>query len=130
VKALLFLPIILPFATAAATLIFRYRVTWQQNVSLLGTVLHFGLCIQLLADISRNGMITLQVADWPAPFGITLAADHLSAILVAAAGCLSLAAMAYARAEIDEDLLFAGFHPLRFQYPPLTGIPVLLARSF
>jgi len=112
VKALLFLPIILPFATAAATLIFRYRVTWQQNVSLLGTVLHFGLCIQLLADISRNGMITLQVADWPAPFGITLAADHLSAILVAVTGCLSLASMAYARAEIDEDLLFAGFHPL------------------
>ena len=111
-NALLVLPIIVPFATAAASLFFRRNLLWQQNISLLGAVLHFGICIRLLVDISQNGIATLQMADWPAPFGITLAADHLSAILVAVTGCLSLAAMAYARAEIDEDLLSAGFHPL------------------
>ena len=111
-NALLVLPIIVPFAAAAASLFFRRNLLWQQNISLAGAVLHFGICIRLLADVSQNGIITLQMADWPAPFGITLAADHLSAILVAVTGCLSLAALAYARAEIDEELLSAGFHPL------------------
>jgi multicomponent Na+:H+ antiporter subunit D len=109
---LLVLPLILPFATAAATLGFRKAQAGQQAISLAGAALHFGICILLLFDVSRGGMETMQVGSWPAPFGITLAADHLSAILVAVTGTLSLSAIAYARAEIGTEMLSAGFHPL------------------
>ncbi len=111
-NAMLVLPIILPFAAAAASLLVKGNVWWQQTVSLLGSVLHFGACLWLFFHVCQIGVAALQVADWPAPFGITLVADHLSAILVAVTGTLSLAAMAYARAEISTDLLSAGFHPL------------------
>lgn len=109
---MLVLPIIVPFAVAAAGLLFRKDFERQQTLSILGAVLHFGVCMGLLFHVSKNGISTLQVAGWPAPFGVTLAADHLSVILVAVTGTLGLAVMVYAKAEIKTGMLAAGFHPL------------------
>ena len=111
-NCLLVLPIIVPFAVAAAALLFRKNFERQQTLSMTGGVLHFGVTLGLLFHVCQNGIQTMQVASWPAPFGITLAADHLSVILVAVTGVLGLAAVVYSKAEIKTGMKAAGFHPL------------------
>jgi len=109
---LLVLPIILPFAAAATTFTLPKNDRLQNNLGILAAVLHFAACIYLLFYVSENGIISTQIGDWPAPFGITLVADHLSAIMVAVTGILSLSVTVYSKAEISPALLKAGYHPM------------------
>jgi multicomponent Na+:H+ antiporter subunit D len=108
----LVLPIILPFAFAAMTLQFGKDFRLQQNLSILGAFLHCGACLFLLVKVCNNGISSTQIGNWPAPFGITIVADHLSAIMVAVTGILNLSVMVYSKAEIKASLLKAGYNPL------------------
>jgi len=111
-SCLLVLPIIVPFVAAAAGLLFRTDFERQQAVGMGGAALHFMVCLGLLFHVCKNGISTIQMANWPAPFGITLAADHLSVILVAVTGTLGLCVMLYSKAEIKTGMIAAGFYPL------------------
>jgi multicomponent Na+:H+ antiporter subunit D len=109
---LLVMPIIIPFAVAALCLLLRGDAERQQHFSMLGGLLHFGACLGLLVHVYQNGMATMQVAGWPAPFGITLVADHLSVIMVAVTGILGLSGIVYSKAEIRPHMMGAGYHSL------------------
>ncbi len=54
----------------------------------------------------------LQISGWPAPFGITLVADLLSAMLVVAVGVVGVAVTAAAFAGVDPQREAFGYHPL------------------
>ena len=54
----------------------------------------------------------LQVSGWPAPFGITLVADLLAAMLVVAVGVVGVAITAAAFAGVDPRREAFGYHPL------------------
>jgi multicomponent Na+:H+ antiporter subunit D len=109
---LIVLPLILPFATATLALALNKNLERQYKASLLGGTLHCAACLLLLANVYRDGMTVIQVGKWPSPFGITLAADHLSAILVAITGILGLAVIVYSRVEIKPFLRRGGYDPL------------------
>ena len=106
------LPVILPFAVATAALGFRDHPLWQNRISVLGAFLHLAACAALFIQVIRGGIQTMQIGDWKAPFGITLAADHLSVVMIMAAAILGAAVALYSRSEIDADLLRSGYHPL------------------
>ncbi len=105
-------PVIVPFATAALTLLLWRRPRAQQAVSLVGAATHLAACAAVLAAVAGGGIRVLQVGNWPAPFGITLVADHLSALMLIITGILGLATAVYARAELDAALRSRGFHAL------------------
>ncbi|MFO7839294.1 MAG: Na+/H+ antiporter subunit D [Desulfosalsimonadaceae bacterium] len=109
---LLVLPVILPFGLAAASLGLRRDSGKQQRLAGFGGVVHFGICIALLVRIANSGIMSVQIGSWPAPFGITFVADHLSAIMIAVTATLGLAVTVYAKAEIAPRLVAAGFYPL------------------
>ncbi len=111
-NALLVSPIILPLITAAITLGFRNYPARSNLISLLGSLLHLLACAMLFIQVIEKGIQVVQVGNWPAPFGITLAADHLSAILLLVTAILGFAVTLYSRAEIDTELLRSGYHPL------------------
>jgi multicomponent Na+:H+ antiporter subunit D len=54
----------------------------------------------------------LQVASWPAPFGITLVADLFSALLVVMVGIIAVAITASSFAGVDPRREALGYHPL------------------
>ena len=68
--------------------------------------------IALLVPSDRDGIQTLQLGDWPAPFGITMVADLFSAILVVLAGVLAVAITIYSSASIDRRRESFGYYPL------------------
>ncbi len=102
---LLIAPILLPMATGAALLLFdERRHRFKAGVNIASTLLLLILSIALLriADISPGpGSLThsYAVGGWPAPFGIVLVLDRLSALMLLLTSVLAAASMTYSLAR-------------------------------
>ena len=109
---LLVLPIMVPAVTAMLALL---AWTWpkvQRTLSVLGAATLAGVSVAILWDVQQQGIQAAQMGGWPAPFGITLVADDLSAGLLLVTGLVALAVSIYSMAGIDAARERFGFHPL------------------
>lgn len=106
------LPILIPLATAIAALFARKQRRAQRVISVCGAAALLGAGLLLLAAVWRDGIRTMQVGDWPAPFGITLAADLFSAMMVVMAGVIGVAVVVYSLESADIRHEEIGYHPL------------------
>jgi multicomponent Na+:H+ antiporter subunit D len=111
-SGLLVAPIIVPFAAAALALLGRRRPLFQHVSALTVAVIHLAAGGWLLYRVHHHGIAVLHVGGWPAPFGIALVADHLSALMVLITGVVYGAVVVYSRAEITEDDRQRGYYPL------------------
>jgi multicomponent Na+:H+ antiporter subunit D len=112
VNALLVAPILLPLATAIACLFLRRSATAQRAASVAGSFALLAVAALLLARVSQGAIAVTQVGAWPAPFGITLVADLLAAIMVLLAAITGTATLVYALGSLDGGRESWGFHPL------------------
>jgi multicomponent Na+:H+ antiporter subunit D len=62
----------------------------------------------------------MQAGGWPAPFGITLVADGLSAVMLVLSALVALAALVFAMADVTAGEAHQGHHPLT--HAMLAGI--------
>ncbi|MGB3407323.1 MAG: Na+/H+ antiporter subunit D [Jannaschia sp.] len=108
---LLPLPLILPFATAVLAFLFR-RNREGRWISVLGSAAMLLAGILLLMRVLAEGPIAAQMGEWPAPFGITLVADTLSAVMVVITGITALAVSIYAVTDITDEMEELGYHAL------------------
>jgi len=104
------LPILLPMAVALVLSLLRENQRRSHGVALAGAMLHLTLAILLLSFVLKHEIAVLWVGDWPAPFGICLAADYLSAVMVLITAVIHTAVTAYARHDIDPGLVRTGFY--------------------
>ncbi len=111
-KLFLFLPLIIPLATAVAGLLAWNRRGVQRLLGICGTMALLGTGVGLLAIVQRQGVVSVQAGNWPAPFGITLVADLFSAVMVVVAGAMGLAVAVYSLASADIEHESLGYHPL------------------
>lgn len=105
-------PIIVPFTAAALALLARERTRYQSLLALAAVAVYLAAGARLMYQVHQQGIVVLQAAGWPAPFGITLVADHLSALMILISGVVYWAVVVYSRAEIDADLIRRGYYPL------------------
>jgi multicomponent Na+:H+ antiporter subunit D len=115
VSAIVLLPVLVPLAAGALGLLAWRSGTAQRLIAVSGSAVLLAVGAVLLVVVERDGIQTLQLGDWPAPFGITMVADLFSAILVVLAGVLGVAVVLYSTATVDEGRQ-------RFAYYPLTMI--------
>jgi multicomponent Na+:H+ antiporter subunit D len=111
VSALLFVPIALPLACAGLGMVLRapwagWRLAAAAGLGVLGTG------VALVYWVWVHGTVALQVGAWPAPFGITLVADVLSAVMVVVAGGIHLVVVAYSGPSLDPARKAQGYYPL------------------
>ena len=105
-------PILIPLATTVLCIgLWKNRV-WQRAFSVAGAVSLLGAAISLLAATSDGQVVTTNAAGWPAPFGITLVADTLSALLVLLNGVIAVCIVLYSMGAIDRKRESFGYHPL------------------
>ena len=104
-------PVLWPLLSAAALLCLRTRPGLQRDLSTLSSAGLLALSGALLWRVLSAGILVAQPGDWPAPFGVTLVADPLSAIMVSITGVMAFAVALYARGDIG-DLERRGYHPL------------------
>ncbi len=90
------LPIIIPLLTGVLLMFFPRHLKGQRIVSLFSTILTVCASIYLVLTVRSNGILTVTLGSWPAPFGITLVSDMLSALLVTTTSILVLCIIWYA----------------------------------
>ena len=109
---LLILPILIPFLTAILALLARKPPQIQRLISIVGMAVTLSVAIGLLFSVLQNGIQAAQMGNWKAPFGITLVADLLSAIMVVLAALMGLAITVYSLVTVDERRESFGYYPL------------------
>lgn len=119
---LLIQPVLLHFALAVA-LLFCWRLPhWQRGISIAGSALAVLLAARLFSLVWVQGLQTVQAGNWPAPFGITLVADTLSATLVLLTALIGLAVSMYSgTAIVQRRIHFGYFAILHFLLMGLQG---------
>jgi multicomponent Na+:H+ antiporter subunit D len=105
-------PILVPLSTAVVLLLAPTRPLLQRWIALTGSIALLGAAVLLFRRVEADGIQVLQVGGWSAPFGITLVADLLAAMLVVAVGVVAVAITAAAFAGVDPRREAFGYHPL------------------
>ncbi|WP_320777973.1 Na+/H+ antiporter subunit D [Streptomyces sp. CRN 30] len=107
------LPVLLPAAGAGLSLLgLGRRAVRVLSTGFLAAVLACGVTLLALAD--RHGPQVLHVGGWPAPLGITLVADRLSALLLTVSALVALAVFVFAMGQgtaEERHRTVAVFHP-------------------
>lgn len=96
---LIALPLILPLLTAGVLLCLRHvneKIRHGINIASCAGLLLAAVTITI--RVMDQGVLALRAGSWPAPIGITLAADHLTAAMVLITAVTGLAVAVYAAA--------------------------------
>lgn len=100
---LLLLPIILPFFFAMILLFFREKIVVQRILTLVGLGLSLIAAFVLMAKVRADGIQSLTLGSWPAPFGIAMVSDMLSVLLVTTSIIITFFVVWYSFTSIGQE---------------------------
>ncbi len=100
---LLLLPIILPFFFGIILLFFPKQIKVQRTLVTVGLIVSFISALILMAKVKSDGIQTVTLGSWPAPFGITMVSDMLSVLLVTTTIVITFFVVVYSFTGIDEE---------------------------
>ena len=106
------LPILIPLTTAALSFAAWKSPRVQAALSVAGGAGLLASTVALVAAVHRDGILSLQAGGWPAPFGITLVADGLGALMALLAGIIGVAVLVSSIDDVDRQRKAFGYHPL------------------
>ena len=114
-------PVVLPLMTGAVlVLVGRRAPVWSRRLSLASVLAMLGVAVLLLRQAGGGEVQAYLLSNWRAPFGIALALDRLSALMLVLAALVGLASLLYAAG--GDDRRGAHFHALfQFQLMGLNG---------
>src|SRR5690625_6749499 len=98
---LLVLPIILPFLFAILLLFFKEQIKVQRVLTFFGLLVSLAASLTLIWKVKTDGVQAVTLGSWPAPFGISLVSDMLSALLVTTSILITLFVVIYSFTAID-----------------------------
>ena len=114
-------PIVLPLVVGAALILLeKARSRWVPWVSVAATALQLVLAVLLLVQASAGEVQAYLLGNWQAPYGIALALDRLSALMLLLTTVVACGALVYALGGDSARGLH--FHALfQFQLMGLAG---------
>jgi multicomponent K+:H+ antiporter subunit D len=114
-------PIVLPLVAGALLILLeQIRSRWVQPLSMLATLLLVAVCAGLFTQAGSGGVQAYLLGNWQAPFGIALALDRLSALMLVLTSVVALTGLLYATA--GDDKRGVHFHSLfQLQLMGLNG---------
>ena len=96
------MPVLIPLLAGALLLFAKGRGARIERAIGLGAAgALLPVALLLLGETAEGRILVYYVGDWPAPFGITLVADRLSALMLALAAILGFASQLYAGSGDD-----------------------------
>ncbi|MBG0838627.1 proton-conducting transporter membrane subunit [Ectopseudomonas toyotomiensis] len=118
--ALLVAPILVPLCSLLLAIILRRHLLAVRVLSLSGTALLLAVGLVLVWQAAQGVVLSGQVGDWQAPFGISLVIDRLSAVMIAISALVALVTLLYGVAKDNDSKIGRDFH--LFIQGLLTGI--------
>jgi multicomponent K+:H+ antiporter subunit D len=126
------LPVLLPAFTAMALLLLgdhggdthgghgHRRLLWARRIALASVLLGLALAVALAQRAATGELAVYHVGDWPAPYGIVLVVDRLSALMLVLTALVALPVLWYASGGWDAHGRY--FHAMfQFQLMGLNG---------
>ncbi|GEL08644.1 Na+/H+ antiporter subunit D [Salisediminibacterium halotolerans] len=107
---LLILPILIPLLAGVILIFFKNSKMIQRVISVIASAAMTGISGYLIYAVYNNGIQTIALGDWQAPFGIVLVADLLSVSLVFLAGILGLVTLFFAYQTFSAEREANYFH--------------------
>ncbi|MFM6986980.1 MAG: monovalent cation/H+ antiporter subunit D [Hydrogenophaga sp.] len=93
---------------------------WRRRISLLSTVLGLLMAAGLVQHAAQGELLVYRLGEWPAPFGIVMVVDRLSALMVLLTYLIALPVLWYAAGGWDGRGRY--FHAIfQFQLMGLSG---------
>jgi len=106
------LPIVLPLLSAIIMILSGNKIVFHKIVNLISTILQLVTGLLLLNIVTEQGIFSLTIGNWKAPFGISLVVDGLAAIMITMSAILSLSAAIFSSNTI-------GWYRKRYYFYPL-----------
>jgi multicomponent Na+:H+ antiporter subunit D len=106
------LPVIVQLFLGIILLMFWKKTRAQRLISALGSGLVLLLAIGLLTLVKKEGIQTIAVAGWKAPFGIVFVADLFSSSLVVLTSIAGLSVSLFSSAGISRSRMLFGYYPV------------------
>ncbi|MGR3765568.1 Na+/H+ antiporter subunit D [Rossellomorea sp. NS-SX7] len=109
---LLILPILIPLITAVILMFISKYIKVQRGISVVSTLATVASSLVLINKIHRDGIQTIALGSWKAPFGIILVSDMLSALLVTTTSIITLVVLFYSFKSIGMDRERFYYYPI------------------
>ncbi|MFA9558820.1 Na+/H+ antiporter subunit D [Evansella sp. AB-rgal1] len=117
---LVLLPVLVPFIVGVILIFFRNQLQVQRFVSGVTSFFLVFLSIYLIYNIYQDGIITLELGSWQAPYGIVLVGDLFASIMIVFASIVAVACLFFAFQTLHPDREKYYFYP--FYFFLLTGV--------
>lgn len=105
-------PIIVPVIAGLILLLFRKKIIFQRLFSILAVITVLIFSLLLIMKIKVEGIQTLQLGGWDAPFGISMVADMFSMILVLVTSIVAFCCLLYAFRTVGKEREMFYFYPM------------------
>lgn len=119
---LIILPVIIQLFVGIIALFFWRNVPIQRFVSVFGGIIALVASISLFIKVNQNGILTMNAANWEAPFGIVFVADLFSITMVLLTSISGLCVSIFSTVAIsNQRLKFGYFSIFHFLLMGLNG---------
>lgn len=107
---LLILPLVLPLLFSIGLFLLRAEKGLHSFTAFLASLALLITSILLFDRVMSRGLFTLQLGDWPAPYGITFVADAFSSLMCVVVSFLGLCTVLYSLVEIRSPRRTSGYY--------------------
>jgi multicomponent Na+:H+ antiporter subunit D len=114
------LPVLIPFIAGTLLILFRHYPRLQRISSGIVVFLLLFSAAFLLYLVYQEGIQTIALGNWPAPFGIVLVADLFSVLMVVLSSIVGVACLFFAYQTLSPEREKYFFYP--FYFFLLTGV--------
>lgn len=109
--------IAIPMAAGVLNIALHRFKSMQKLIASLGLALNLAASIWAVATVylgadAAGGVLVSQMGNWPAPFGITIAVDPLSAVMLVAAAIVTLTVYLFSLTQLPDQYSGGYFHAL------------------
>lgn len=104
--------VVVPMFAGIACIFAHRSKAAQHSISVAALMANVLFALMALATVSDGTVLASQMGNWPAPFGITIVVDTLTAIMIAVQSLVCLCVYIYCHHQLDESLRGGYFRPL------------------
>ncbi|MDQ1232882.1 formate hydrogenlyase subunit 3/multisubunit Na+/H+ antiporter MnhD subunit [Paenibacillus sp. SORGH_AS306] len=112
---LLIMPLLIPLIAAVLQIFGMRHVPIQRWLGGVAVIANVGVAVWIVISVRMEGIQTLAMGGWAAPYGIVFVADMFAALLVLTTSILGAVCLFYAFASIGEEREKHHFYPF-FQF--------------
>ncbi|PRD47277.1 proton-conducting transporter transmembrane domain-containing protein [Sphingobacterium haloxyli] len=105
-------PIFVQLFTAIIQLICWRKTVTQRYLSVGGSLIGLMVAFRLFGRVQESGILTMNAANWDAPFGIVFVADMLSVTLVLLTSIACFAVSLFSSVGLSRQRMLYGYFPI------------------